>query len=426
MDIYLSPSESKNGLWTSSWYANDVWQLNKRLTINAGLRFDRHSAYLPDQKGPGGQSFSRVNNIVDFNNWGPRLGVSFDLTGDGKTVAKASYGQFWLYPAADLSSGLNPNATMWFNRYSWADGNGNKVFDPGEQGALLSVQGGRASTTFDPNLENTYVRQATVYVEREIVNNFGVRTGFVWNGRRQVRGQITVNRPLSAYTVPISIRDPGPDGRLNTADDGNTFTAYNLDAATLAQTIVNTTTNLPEANSDYYTWELTATKREARRWSMLASVAYTRRAEAALGAGAAYTPNNLINTDGGRAKSTVWQGKILATLHLPGAFNITPTVRNQAGTPFGRTFTQALNWGNATIRAEPVDAHRMPNITVFDLRTEKSMSASRGRVTGFFDIYNIFNTNAEQDLAFTSGASYLRPVAITSPRIARLGIKFVW
>jgi hypothetical protein len=68
----------------------------------------------------------------------------------------------------------------------------------------------------------------------------------------------------------------------------------------------------------------------------------------------------------------------------------------------------------------------MPNVTVFDLRTEKSLSAARGRVTGFFDLYNVFNTNAEQDLAFASGSTYLRPVAITSPRIARLGIKFVW
>lgn len=47
-------------------------------------------------------------------------------------------------------------------------------------------------------------------------------------------------------------------------------------------------------------------------------------------------------------------------------------------------------------------------------------------LVGFFDIYNIFNTKAEQEISTTSGASYLRPVAITSPRIARLGVNFVW
>ena len=48
------------------------------------------------------------------------------------------------------------------------------------------------------------------------------------------------------------------------------------------------------------------------------------------------------------------------------------------------------------------------------------------RVRGSLDIYNIFNTNAEQEIATGSGASYLRPVAITAPRIARVGIKLDW
>jgi Carboxypeptidase regulatory-like domain len=426
VDIYRSPSESKNGLWSYSTYVDDTWQVNRRMTINAGLRFDHHSAYLPDQRGPDGQTFSRVDSVVEFNDWGPRIGISFDLTGDAKTVAKASYGSFWLYPAADLASGLNPNATMWLRRYSWSDPNRNGVFDPGEEATLLAVQGGTASTVFDDHLENTYVNQVTAYVERELLPNFGLRTGVVWNGRRQVRGQINVNRPLSAYTVPVTITDPGPDGRLGTSDDGPTFTAFNLDAGTLAQPIVNITTNLAGADSDYYTWEITATKREARRWSLQASFAHTWRRESALSAGAGYTPNAFINTDEGTLHATVWQGKIHATLTLPADFRVTPTIRHQSGTPFGRTFTQPLNWGNATVRAEPIDAQRMPNVTVFDVRTEKALETRAGRLVGFFDVYNIFNTNAEQEIATASGASYLRPVAITSPRIARFGVKFIW
>ena len=367
-----------------------------------------------------------MNNIVDFNNVGPRLGMSVDLTGDAKTVAKASYGKFWLYPAADLASGLNPNAAMWFRRYSWADPNRNGVFDLGEQGNLLSVQGGTASTVFDANLENTYVRQATAYVERELMPNFGLRTGVVWNGRRQVRGQINVNRPLDVYTVPVTFTDPGRDGRLGSGDDGATLTGYNLSAAALALPIVNITTNLPEADSDYYTWEVTATKREARRWSLMASFAYTWRSETALSAGAGYTPNSNINASDGKLESTVWQGKIHATVSLPRDFRVTPTARHQSGAPYARTFTQALNWGNATVRADPIDANRMPNVTVFDVRTEKGFATRVGRLAAFFDVYNIFNTNAEQDLAIASGATFLRPVAITAPRIARLGVKLAW
>jgi len=426
VDLYRSPSESKNGLWTYSGYVNDNWLIHRRLTLNLGLRFDRHVAYLPEQVGPGGLQFARVDDIVNFNNIAPRLGASFDITGDAKTIVKASYGTFWLYPAADLSTGLNPNATMWFERYTWSDPNRNGVFDPGEQATLLSLQGGAASTTFDSDLENTYVRQATAYAEREFMANFGVRTGFVWNGRRQVRGQINVNRPLSAYTVPRSITDPGPDGRLVTADDGATFTAYDLDPATLALPVVNITKNLDGTDSDYYTWEVTATKRESSGWSLLASFAHTWRSEAALSAGAGYTPNAFINANEDRLKTTVWQAKLHASFRLPWDIRATPTLRHQAGTPFARTYTQALNWGNATIRADAPDAQRMPNVTVLDLRTEKAFETPLGRLSGFFDVYNIFNTNAEQEVTITSGSTYLRPVAITAPRIARLGIKFQW
>ena len=116
----------------------------------------------------------------------------------------------------------------------------------------------------------------------------------------------------------------------------------------------------------------------------------------------------------------------MATFQLKWDFRLTPTVRHQSGSPFGRTFTQTLNWGNATVRAEPIDAQRTPNVTVLDVRTEKAFRAGPGRVTAFFDVYNMFNTNAEQELTTTAGASWLRPVAITAPRIARLGVRFAW
>ena len=43
------------------------------------------------------------------------------------------------------------------------------------------------------------------------------------------------------------------------------MTAYNLTAASLSASPVNLTTNLPDSNSEYYTWEITATKRQRAR-----------------------------------------------------------------------------------------------------------------------------------------------------------------
>ena len=94
---------------------------------------------------------------------------------------------------------------------------------------------------------------------------------------------------------------------------------------------------------------------------------------------------------------------------VAGAFCVVPVVRHQSGTPFARTFVQTLNYGNATIKAEPIAANRTPDITLVDVRTEKTFRINAVRVMGFFDVYNMFNTNAEQTLTTTSGGSWLRP-----------------
>jgi hypothetical protein len=71
----------------------------------------------------------------------------------------------------------------------------------------------------------------------------------------------------------------------------------------------------------------------------------------------------------------------------------------------------------------------MPGICPGDVHPDARRAGPAGqsvRLTGFFDVYNIFNTNAGQDMATGSGASFLRPTAITPPRIARAGVKLEW
>ena len=204
--------------------------------------------------------------------------------------------------------------------------------------------------------------------------------------------------------MPVAVTDPGADGLLGSADDGATVTAYNLTAESLGAPPVNLTTNLPDSDSQDHTWEITATKRQSGRWSLLASFTETWSREAALGTGNDFTPNGLVNSTDHQDRFTTWQAKVNGTMSLPWGFLVVPVLRHQSGTPFARTFVRTLNYGTATLKAEPITANRTPNITLFDLRTEKTFRVKDVRVMGFFDVYNILNTNAAQTLTTSSGA----------------------
>jgi outer membrane receptor protein involved in Fe transport len=427
LDVFFyQRSISKGGNATTALYFNDTWRLSKRLVLNLGIRWDHQNIFLPAQTGPDGLKFAAVNDALIWNNYGPRVGLSYDASGNGKTVVKASFGQFFVYPGADFGVySFNPNPPGWYKEYTWVDSNANGHWDPGEEQKLIAVSGGSAYTTLDPHLKNTYNLQGSAYLEQQVGSQFTLRTGFVWNGRREVQGVVNINQPFSAFNVPVTVNVPAPNG-----DPGpKNVTAYDLSPAYASLPFVNQEVNLP-VNSNYYTWEVTAVRRQVSgRWSLLASFAKTWSRESALFtgllAGNLFTPNQLINTDGGLNLYTNWQAKLNSTIMLPWGVHLTPVVRIQSGVPFGRTFYVPLSYGYAGIQAETYHAERTATVAPIDLRAEKQFTIhERYKLTGFFDVYNISNTNAEQAVSTTTGSSFLYPSAITPPRIARVGVKF--
>ncbi len=445
--LFQTPSKSENGLYTLGLYAQDTWQPTNRLSFNLGLRFDRYQNFLPEQVGPTGLLFPEVATLNLFNSFAPRIGMSYSLTDDNKTVIKANVGQYWWNPGAALSQDVNPNPGQWWERYAWNDLNGDLLYQAGEAGRLNSRQGGTSSVRLSPDLKNSYTLEAAGWFERELMANFGVRTGIVWRGERQLSTRSNANQPFSAFSVPVTIPDPGPDGVRGNGDDGASFTAYNLAPEYLGLPVVNVFDNVDNATSDYYTWEVNATKRMSNRWSMMAAFSKTwNQAQNGCGSsgcgtsGATFfgtqfrqnalvvSPNDLINTDpDGKIRSTDWTLKLHGTVEGPLGLKLSPMLRHQGGQNWGRTILAALNYGNVRVPVEPLETRRQDNITVFDFRAEKTFQFGRGlRIGPFVDLYNVLNTNPEQTITWASGASFLRPTAIVPPRVMRLGAKLNW
>ncbi|HTM30919.1 MAG TPA: TonB-dependent receptor [Vicinamibacterales bacterium] len=438
--IFQAPNTSQNGLWTYGMFFNDSWRMSNRLTLNVGVRYDRYRAFLPEQVHDAGRynpapiSFAENNDVVHFNNFAPRLGMTYDLRGNGKTVAKFNYGQYWWNPGADFLFNVNENSNAWWTRYRWTDNNGDRQWNPGEEGTILDRRGGAAIESLDPNLKNTRTDEIATFLEQEVIPNFGVRVGYVWRGQRNQYARVNANQPYAAFNVPVTVQDPGPDGRVGTSDDGGTFQAWNLDPAYLTLPVQNITTNVPDGDADFHTFEVTGTKRMSNRWSLLASYGYTRsydnnntvyQGNTVRNNALPATPNDKINTSDGRHLFSRQNVKLSGTWNSPWwDITFSPMLRYQEGYPFGRTFQTTLNYNTVRFLAEPMDSQNQDAIWITDLRVEKAVRfPSRRDVSVFFDLYNMFNANPAQNLQWSSGTAYNRPLSVVPPRLARLGVK---
>jgi hypothetical protein len=446
--LFQSPVDSFDGLRTFGAYITDTWRATGKLTLSLGARFDRYRSFLPAQTGPPSGtfntapqvSFASIDNLLTWNLPAPRLGFTYDLVGNGRTVIKGNYAQYWWNPGTSvIAENLNNNPVDWYNRYNWVDKNGNGVWDNGEQGLLTASRGGVGSAILDPaGLNDTFTREAAAWVERELVPNVGVHAGFVWRRISQLVQLNNANRPLSAFSAPTTILDPGPDGVLHTADDGASIPGFNLSATALALPVLNELQNT-SGHDDFYTLELSASKRATGRWSMSGSFSYRWNMDNA----SSYfgnslralqdvaTPNDLINTDAGRYNFTTWAFKINGTYEAGYGLRITPSIRNQSGQPYGRTISagtaNGINYGTARILTEAIDSHRQDTITIVDVRVEKAFHIGAGQtVSAFVDGYNLTNTNAATNINWSSGSTYLTPSTIIPPRLARFGVRFDW
>ena len=446
--IYQTPSISENGLLTLGLFAQDTWRLNERLTLNVGLRFDRYRNFLPEQVGPpvgqyadifGNQqiTFGAINNVKTFNHPVPRIGMIYDLTGKGRTVLKANYGIYYWNPGTALAENLNNNSVDWYRDFNWVDRNGDRLWQRGEETTIFASNGGVGSAVLDPNLKNTYTSEVSGWVEHELLPGFAVQGGYVYRKIGDIKVQVNQNRPMGAYNIPTTIRDPGPDGVLGNGDDGANIAGFNLDPAAIALGTVNLYTN-GAGTAEFHTIELAANKRMSGNWSLGGSYSmrWNRDQEDALFSqnirlvDTPSTPNDLYNTVDGRLHYTIYTFKINGTYEAPWAIRVTPAWRFQSGQPFARTFlagaANGINYGTQRMLAEPFGTQRQDNISILDVRVEKAFTIARSKVSGFFDVYNIGNSDASQNITWNSGTAYLLPSTVIGPRIMRFGVKYDW
>jgi outer membrane receptor protein involved in Fe transport len=176
--------------WEYAWYVQDNIKATDRLTLNLGLRWDYGAPFLPEGD-------TRLANFdlttlalvteapfyePDRNNLAPRVGVTYDLTGNAKTILGAGYGIY--YNPYALQSFFGD--TMFSNVQ--ASVTLNQTTTPGLSYPLPPLTGGITPApnrnAINPNRRDNYNHQFTVNVQQQLGPAMSATVSYVGNRTR--------------------------------------------------------------------------------------------------------------------------------------------------------------------------------------------------------------------------------------------------
>lgn len=414
-------------------YLQDDWVLG-RLTLSAGLRYDRNNGYVPEESRTAGTfaeaaTFPKVQFAI-WNAIAPRAHFAYDLTGNGKTAIKGGWGRFNKMRFTTEVSPAN-NAIAIHTFYTWRDLNGNKAYDPGEvnldpNGPDFVQRNGGATRVPNPDERQPIVDELSLNLEHQLAANFAVRVTGAYTRESNLRRLVGVSRPYSSYSVPVTNPDPGPDGRVGTADDsGRMITYYEYPEALRGaafETVMPVTD--PNLTNTYKAFEVTVTKRSSRNWQLMATFGSAWRNVPVGGDLVALTPNADIFS---ARRYRDWYGKVggsyrFTRLGVLTSANLTAV----NGEPYARTvlFAGGRTITSLVLPVEPIGSRHYPNPYLLDLRLEKSLRLGSHKVAARVDLFNSLNANTVTAQTVQSGASFENPTAIMPARIAVLGVTY--
>jgi outer membrane receptor protein involved in Fe transport len=108
--------------WETGYFAQDDWKVNDRLVLNLGLRYDlftwpvENNNYQSNfdlgtgtllRAGANGNSASLID--TNYNNFAPRVGFAYDLSGQHKDVLRGGYGIFYYQVRGGVGNVLSNN-----------------------------------------------------------------------------------------------------------------------------------------------------------------------------------------------------------------------------------------------------------------------------------------------------------------------------
>ncbi len=211
-------------------YAQDTWRMNSRVTVNAGLRWEpflgqnltrgantifirdrfknnqKSTVFLGAPAGliyPGEPGFPAGTSGLNkkWTNLSPRIGVAWDVNGDGRLAVRSSYGLMYDYPGGEYFNNLAA-APPYGNRTLISDPAG--LFDdpyrdiggnphPIETGPNTVYPVGGTFSSMNPDINAPRVQSWNVTLEKQLGTEWGTSVSYLGSYSDRLWGLVALN-----------------------------------------------------------------------------------------------------------------------------------------------------------------------------------------------------------------------------------------
>ena len=436
-------------------YAQDQWTI-EHLTINAGVRFDYRRAIVPAQHLPVGpfvaaRDFAQVDDVPNWKDITPRVGVSYDLFGDGRTALKASYNKYLISPEIITFTRLaNPVSASVVNATrTWTDSNGDFVPQcdftnlaiNGECGRISNTAfgGTNVTTRYDPQVIGGTGNRGTnteisAGIQHQLLGNVTTSATYVrrWYGNLTTTDNLSVtSSDYSPYcvTAPVDSRLPGGGGNEICG-----FFDVNVNKFGQVNNLITFADNFGTMKETFSGVDLAANVRLPRGIIAAGGVSFGHTATDSCFV--VDSPQALYNCKiepplqpnakfYGVYPLPWWGIQTSATFQsIPGPqilANYTATNAQVRGS-LGRDLASGVN-GTVSIPLIKPGTLYADRLNQLDFRVSRRFTVSRTQLQASVDVFNALNGSAPIGINTTFGGAWQRPTQILLARFVKFGVR---
>jgi outer membrane receptor protein involved in Fe transport len=417
--VYNTPVRTSLDQVELAVFLQDSWTIASRLTLNAGVRYERLTGGLDEQAAPAGQfvparTFGAQSRLIEWHNVVPRFSLAYDVRGDGRTALKVSASQYTQRQGSQLVDQFNPMRQNTEVR-GWIDRNNDLVPQLDEIGPGQGALDRGATVKISDGLRRPTQWEATASLEHQLANDLAVSVSYFYRDYDDLTS--VVNLALSpADYEPLVITNPL---------DGSPFTIYNQTAASLGR-VDNRLVNSDALGQTYHGAEVTFNRRFRQNLTLFGGVTVGwNKAQTS----ASTNPNDRINTDGYDLLDTRVIVNTSGAYRLPWSLNLSGHLAYYTGQPLRRIYTvtrtivPTLRQASQDVLLVPTGDVRKPNQTLLDLRLGRQFNSGGLTWEPLLEIYNLTNENASVTEVETVGPALGRISRNIDARLVRLGLK---